>query len=76
MKQSMTEQYNILIESRLTRLETIAENQTETLKELKTMFAKLSDKIDRNFYWTMALILGSLTAPILVSVFKSLNWVH
>jgi len=58
MQKSINEQYNVLIESRLTKLETLIENHEKT-------FERIERKIDKHFFWVLGLIVSSLVIPYL-----------
>lgn len=71
---TINEQYNVLIESRLTRLETIAESQTRILERNDQKFERLESKIDSHFRWTIGLILASFFLPFVNAILKANGW--
>jgi hypothetical protein len=59
------DKYNILIESRITKLETLLGVHETTFSSIDARFTRVESKIDRNFYWTVSLIVGSIVLPYL-----------
>jgi len=67
--QAIDRKYNILVESRITRLETIIENLNENDKNIRETLIRLENKVDKHFMWTIGMIVvffgGSLPTGIL-----------
>jgi hypothetical protein len=67
--QTIEQQYNILMESRVTRLETIVENINDTNKNIRETLIRLESKVDKHFMWTVGIIVvffgGTLASGIL-----------
>lgn len=69
--------YNILIESRLTKLETIIESQKlqfdkfdSRMDRLDSRIDRLESKFDKHFYWTTGLILIAILIPSIQLLLK------
>lgn len=70
----MNDKYSIILEGRLVRLETLIETQQETNKHIFNRMDRMESKIDRHFYWTITLIIGSMLMPFIHSIFKAKGW--
>jgi hypothetical protein len=71
--QTIEQQYNILIESRLSRLETMQENMNENQKNIMNILSKLDSKVDSHFMWTIGLIMTLFGSIIVSGVLKALH---
>ncbi len=67
----MTEKYEILLESRLTKLETLIEVQQGYNTQMINRMDRMESKIDKHFYWTITLIIGSMLMPFVHTILRS-----
>lgn len=56
------QRYNILIESRLTKLETIIENHEKTF-----------DRLDRDYRWLIGILIISILLPYVNAILKTVG---
>ena len=69
----MNTQNDLILESRLTRLETNQENTTVVLNEIKQTLRDLKSENSAHFRWLIAIIFTIMGSPFVIDLVKAVQ---